>query len=130
MARYASCRGALSSPEPDVGAVFGALADPTRRHLVEVLATEPGATATGLASALPISRQAVSKHLQLLAEAGLVNRRRRGREALFELDAEPLGEAIAWMGAVGGEWDDSLGGLKALLENRPAQSSGRQASPR
>ncbi|MGV1047091.1 MAG: ArsR/SmtB family transcription factor [Solirubrobacterales bacterium] len=108
----------MSSPEADVGAVFGALADPTRRHLVEVLAAEPGATATGLASSLPISRQAVSKHLKLLAEAGLVSRRRRGREALFELDAEPLAEAVAWIGAVGAEWEDNLDGLKGLLERR------------
>jgi DNA-binding transcriptional ArsR family regulator len=104
-----------------VGAVFGALADPTRRHLVEVLAAEPGATATGLASSLPISRQAVSKHLHLLAEAGLVNRRRRGREALFELDAGPLAEAVAWIGTVGAEWEANLDGLKDLLERSPGQ---------
>jgi DNA-binding transcriptional ArsR family regulator len=106
----------LSSPEADVGAVFGALADPTRRHLVEVLAAEPGATATGLASELPISRQAVAKHLKLLAEAGLVNRRRRGREALFELETEPLAEAVAWIGTVGAEWEDNLEALKTLLK--------------
>jgi DNA-binding transcriptional ArsR family regulator len=108
----------LSAPEADVGAVFGALADPTRRHLVEVLAAEPGATATGLASSLPISRQAVAKHLKLLAEAGLVNRRRRGREALFELETEPLAEAVAWIGTVGAEWDGNLDALKRVLEHR------------
>jgi DNA-binding transcriptional ArsR family regulator len=105
----------LSSPEADVGAVFTALADPTRRHLVEALAAHPGATATGLAAALPISRQAVAKHLKLLAEAGLVSRHRSGREALFELDTEPLAEAVAWIGTVGGEWDDRLGDLRRLL---------------
>jgi DNA-binding transcriptional ArsR family regulator len=99
-----------------VGAVFGALADPTRRHLVEALAAEPGATATGLATNLPISRQAVAKHLKLLADAGLVSCRRSGREALFELDAGPLAEAVAWMGTVGAEWDDRLGRLRQLLE--------------
>lgn len=106
----------MPAPEGDVGAVFGALADPTRRHLVEMLAAEPGATATGLASSLPISRQAVAKHLKLLDEAGLVNRRRSGREALFELDPEPLAEAVAWIGTVGAEWDRNLGGLRRLLE--------------
>lgn len=105
----------MSSPEADVGAVFTALADPTRRHLVEALAAHPGATATGLAAALPISRQAVAKHLKLLAEAGLVSRHRSGREALFELDTEPLAEAVAWIGTVGGEWDDRLGDLRRLL---------------
>jgi DNA-binding transcriptional ArsR family regulator len=101
-----------------VDAVFTALADPTRRHLVEALAAHPGATATGLASSLPISRQAVAKHLKLLAEAGLVSSHRSGREALFELDTEPLAEAVAWIGAVGAEWDRSLADLQRLLERR------------
>lgn len=98
------------------GAVFVALADPTRRHLVEALAESPGATATGLAASLPISRQAVAKHLGLLGEAGLVSRRRSGRETLFELDPRPLADAAHWLGAVGAEWDRSLGRLRALLE--------------
>lgn len=101
--------------EGRVDLVFGALADPTRRHLIELLAAEPGATATGLAATMPISRQAVAKHLKLLGEAGLVSSRRRGREALFELEPEPLGEAVAWIGSVGTEWDRSLDGLRRLL---------------
>jgi DNA-binding transcriptional ArsR family regulator len=101
--------------EARVDLVFGALADPTRRHLIEALAAEPGATATGLAATLPISRQAVAKHLKLLGEAGLVSSRRQGREALFELDPEPLSEAVAWIGTVGAEWDDRLAGLQRLL---------------
>lgn len=129
MVCYASCRGALSSPDENVGAVFNALADPTRRHLVEALAAKPGATATGLASSLPISRQAVAKHLKLLADAGLVKGHRQGREALFELETEPLADAVAWIGAVGAEWERNLTGLERLLESE-AQPSGRQASPR
>lgn len=110
----------LPTPPPGlgdarVGAVFGALADPTRRHLIEALAHEPGATATGLAAELPISRQAVAKHLQLLGRAGLVRSRRSGREARFELEAGALTEAAAWIGAVGAEWDDRLGRLQRLL---------------
>ena len=101
--------------EERVDLVFGALADPTRRHLIELLAAEPGATATGLAATLPISRQAVAKHLKLLHEAGLVSSRRRGREALFELEPEPLSEAVAWIGSVGAEWDRGLDGLRRLL---------------
>jgi ArsR family transcriptional regulator, cadmium/lead-responsive transcriptional repressor len=114
----------LSTPDADVGAVFNALADPTRRYLVEALAAKPGATATGLASELPISRQAVAKHLKLLAEAGLVNSHRQGREALFQLDTEPLADAVAWIGAVGGEWERNLSGLKRLLESSPQEPSG------
>jgi DNA-binding transcriptional ArsR family regulator len=105
-----------TSADARAGAVFAALADPTRRHLVEALAAAPGATATGLASSLPISRQAVAKHLVLLREAGLVSRHRSGREALFELDPRPLADAAAWLGAVGDEWGESLGRLRALLE--------------
>ncbi len=101
--------------DAEAGAVFAALADPTRRHLLAALASHGGATATGLAAELPISRQAVAKHLKLLHEAGLVSSRRRGREALFELEPEPLGEAVAWIGSVGAEWDRSLGGLRRLL---------------
>jgi DNA-binding transcriptional ArsR family regulator len=107
-------------PGPDdgarAGAVFAALADPTRRHLVEALAASREATATGLASSLPISRQAVAKHLGLLREAGLVNRRRHGRETLFALEPRSLAEAAAWLEAIGAEWEQSLGRLRRLLE--------------
>lgn len=117
--------GGLSGPVPSgatipagkrVDAVFAALADPTRRHLVEMLASEPGATATGLAAALPISRQAVAKHLATLDQAGLVSSRRRGRELRFELQPRPLADAAAWMAAVGADWDGRLERLRHLLE--------------
>lgn len=108
---------AQASPaDARAGAVFTALADPTRRHLVEALAARPGATATGLAEGLPITRQAVAKHLKLLGEAGLVSSRRSGREARFELDPGPLAEAGAWLEQIGAEWEQRLGGLRRLLE--------------
>jgi DNA-binding transcriptional ArsR family regulator len=106
------------SAEQRAGAVFAALADPTRRHLLEALAAAPGATATGLAASLPISRQAVAKHLKLLGDAGLVSSRRSGREARFELDPRPLGEAAAWLEAIGAEWEERLGRLGRLLSSR------------
>jgi DNA-binding transcriptional ArsR family regulator len=102
--------------EERADAVFAALADPTRRHLVELLAAEPGATATGLAATLPISRQAVAKHLATLDHAGLVNGHRSGREMRFELEPRPLADAAAWIAAVGGEWDGRLGQLRQLLD--------------
>jgi DNA-binding transcriptional ArsR family regulator len=109
----------LSTPSPAsnqrVGAVFAALADPTRRHLVESLAAQPNATATGLAADLPISRQAVAKHLATLGDAGLLNPRRNGRETNFELRPQPLAEAMEWMAAVGTEWDKRLDKLNHLL---------------
>lgn len=104
----------MSLPEQRVDAVFAALADPTRRHLVETLAGHP-ASATALAAELPISRQAVSKHLKLLGEAGLVSSHRSGRESLFELEPSPLAEAAEWIGAVGAEWDERLSRLRSFL---------------
>jgi DNA-binding transcriptional ArsR family regulator len=113
-------RGRASTPPAgdQAGAVFAALADPTRRHLVEALAAGGGATATSLAAELPISRQAVAKHLGLLGRAGLVSSQRRGRESRFELEPAPLTTAAAWIGAIGAEWDTRLSDLQRLLADR------------
>ena len=94
------------------GAVFGALSDPTRRTLLAAIADQPAATATELASSLPISRQAVLKHLTALAEAGLLHRERSGREVRYTVTPEPLSEAVSWMAEVGGQWDDRLAALR------------------
>jgi DNA-binding transcriptional ArsR family regulator len=96
--------------------VFAALADPTRRHLVETLASRGSASATSLAAELPISRQAVSKHLTALGQAGLVQSHRAGRETLYELQPAPLDEAAEWIAQVGAEWDDSLARLQNLMK--------------
>ena len=96
-------------------AVFTALADPTRRHLIEALASRP-ASATALAGELPISRQAVAKHLAGLRAAQLVSVERAGREALYSLDPKPLGDAAEWIARVGGEWDARLAGLRRALD--------------
>jgi DNA-binding transcriptional ArsR family regulator len=96
--------------------VFAALADPTRRRLVETLASRGSASATALAAELPISRQAVSKHLGALGGAGLVSSRRAGRETLYELRPEPLDEAAKWIAQIGAEWEDRLARLKRLVE--------------
>jgi DNA-binding transcriptional ArsR family regulator len=96
--------------------VFAALADPTRRHLVETLASRGGASATQLSAELPISRQAVAKHLAALGGAGLVSSRRSGRETLYELRPQPLDEAAEWIARIGGEWEDRLARLKRLVE--------------
>ena len=93
------------------GPVFAALADPTRRQLVRQLAEIGEASATELAGDLPISRQAVSKHLALLEDAGLVAAARSGREVLYRLSTPPLDAAITWMAAVGRDWDQRLAAL-------------------
>jgi DNA-binding transcriptional ArsR family regulator len=98
------------------GAVFGALSDPTRRALLQTIAAQPEATATELASELPISRQAVLKHLAALADAGLVDRERSGREVRYTMTPAPLTEAVSWMADVGGQWDDRLSGLKQRFD--------------
>ena len=94
-----------------VDAVFSALADERRRSVVELLAARGSATATELAHELPVTRQAVAKHLSSLDEAGLVAVRRQGREARYELTPRPLGEAVAWIARVGTEWDERLTAL-------------------
>jgi DNA-binding transcriptional ArsR family regulator len=77
--------------------LFTALADPTRREIVEALARQGSATATQLAADLPISRQAVAKHLTHLHRAELVTPERRGRETRYRLTPSPLSEAIDWL---------------------------------
>jgi DNA-binding transcriptional ArsR family regulator len=91
-----------------VGAVFAALADPTRREVVRSLAERPGLTASSLAGELPMTRQAVAKHLTALSGAGLVTARREGRETRYTLTPAPLAGAMQWMVDVGAEWDERL----------------------
>jgi DNA-binding transcriptional ArsR family regulator len=93
------------------GAVFAALADPTRRAMVHTLRTRPEVTASSLAGSLPITRQAVSKHLGALARAGLVEAHREGRETRYTLTPAPLAEAMEWMADAGGFWDQRLARL-------------------
>ena len=99
---------------PGLSEVFSALADPTRRAVVHALTAEDEVTASGLASGLPITRQAVAKHLAALERAGLVEPRRAGRETRYRLTPAPLEEAMAWMADVGGAWDARLGRLERL----------------
>jgi DNA-binding transcriptional ArsR family regulator len=102
--------------EPDrAGAVFDALSDPTRRALLAAIADAPAATATELATELPISRQAVVKHLTALTDAGLLNRQRSGREVRYRITPAPLSDAVSWIATVGGQWDARLQALKRAL---------------
>jgi DNA-binding transcriptional ArsR family regulator len=98
--------------------VFAALGDPGRRALVEAVAARGNATATELAAELPVSRQAVSKQLTTLADAGLLRATRAGRETRYEVTPGPLEDAVAWMVDVGAQWDDRLDALRRSLELR------------
>ena len=95
----------------DVGAVFAALADPTRRRVVQALAAGTTVTASALARELPITRQAVAKHLAALQRAGLVRPHREGRETRYTLTPAPLVDAMGWMADVGADWDQRLARL-------------------
>jgi DNA-binding transcriptional ArsR family regulator len=99
-------------------AVFAALSDGTRRSLYANLGERGEATATDLARDLPVTRQAVQKHLGTLASAGLVATRRAGREVLYRPTPAPMSEALAWMAEVGAQWDDRLAALERQLAGR------------
>jgi DNA-binding transcriptional ArsR family regulator len=79
---------------------------------LRTLSEQRAATATQLAADLPISRQAVLKHLAALAGAGLIDRERTGREVRYRLTPQPLSEAVSWMADVGAQWDGRLAALK------------------
>jgi DNA-binding transcriptional ArsR family regulator len=95
--------------------VFSALSDPGRRRLLETLAGRESASLTELTAHLPVTRQAVSKHLAALGEAGLVESSRSGRETRYRLTPQPLTEALSWMERIGGQWDERLAGLRDHL---------------
>jgi DNA-binding transcriptional ArsR family regulator len=101
----------------DVDDVFDALADATRRQVLRHLADRGPQTPTELADHLPVTRQAVSKHLDVLGRAGLVSSNRSGRETRFTFQPEPLTDAAAWMADVGGTWDRRLAALKKRLSD-------------
>ncbi|HEX6586910.1 MAG TPA: metalloregulator ArsR/SmtB family transcription factor [Solirubrobacterales bacterium] len=101
-----------------VDVVFAALADPTRRRVVEKLARGGTVTASGLSNQLPITRQACAKHLNALEGADLVSAARIGRERHYRLRPEPLDEAAHWIQMVSAEWDDRLEALRRSLEKR------------
>ena len=111
-----------------VDGVLGALGDPTRRTVVELLATGGGRTATSLAGELPVTRQAVVQHLAVLREAGLVESRRVGRDVRFELRPEALTETAAWIADVAARWDRRLAVIAEIAET--AQVEAALAVPR
>ncbi|MFE6196186.1 ArsR/SmtB family transcription factor [Streptomyces sp. NPDC057838] len=99
-----------------VDSVIGALADPTRRQLLDLLAERGEATATTLAAHLPVSRQAVVKHLAVLDAAGLVTGGRVGREVRYAVRPAALDVTARWMASLASEWDRRLARIKRLAE--------------
>ena len=101
----------------DMAPIFAALADPTRRDLLVRLAQSSPKTATQLAEAFPITRQGMLKHLNILAEAGLVAIQQVGREKRYTLTPEPLEDVGAWIRQLEQLWDERLLRLKTMIED-------------
>ncbi|MDF9810798.1 metalloregulator ArsR/SmtB family transcription factor [Streptomyces sp. SPB162] len=99
-----------------VDSVLTALADPTRRQLLQLLAAQGEATATTLAERLPVSRQAVVKHLGVLDAAGLVSGSRVGREVRYTVRPAALDATARWMAALATDWDQRLAIIKRAAE--------------
>ena len=96
--------------------MFTALADPPRRAILDALARPGPATVSELAAALPITRQAVAKHLAQLVDAGLlVAEEPEGRTVRYRVQPAPVRAALAWLSALANQWDDRLGALQAHL---------------
>ncbi len=96
--------------------VLAALADPTRRQLLDLLAAQGAGTATTLAERLPVSRQAVVKHLAVLDAAGLVSGSRVGREVRYTVQPAALDATARWMAKLAADWDRRLANIKRIAE--------------
>jgi len=109
--------------------LWSAIADPSRRRVLDLLVSNGEASASWLARRVPFSRQAVSKHLVVLEQAGLITRRKRGREVLYQVDVHRLDEATRAMAELATQWDRRLTTIKRLAEaaHRPgnAPTTGR-----
>ena len=115
---------AAVDPVDAVDAVFAALADPTRRRLLDQLSNDGPLTATELAASYPVSRQAVVKHLAALAAAGLLDAERHGREVRYGVVPGRLGGARSWLAEVG---PDGIGAWRPSSANSVASGTDRRA---
>ncbi|ONH27750.1 ArsR/SmtB family transcription factor [Pseudofrankia asymbiotica] len=96
--------------------LWSAIGDPTRRRLVDLLLATGAGTATSLSEQLPVTRQAVAKHLGVLDRVGLVHATPSGREKRYQVDEAQLARAVAQLNAVGDAWDARLRRIKRIAE--------------
>ena len=108
------------SGAPNVDRVFAALADPTRRQILGLLAQGPPLSASALAAGLPVTRQAVVQHLVVLQQSNLASSRRSGREVLFTVQPEALTLTASWMTKLAEAWSERLRLLKRIAEAEEA----------
>ncbi len=105
----------MSTPVDDE--LWSAVGDPTRRRMLDLLLAGGGGTATTLAESLPVTRQAIAKHLAVLDRVGLVHAAAAGRERRYQVDEAQLARAVAQLAAVGAAWDARLLRIKRLAES-------------
>ncbi|WP_238163026.1 ArsR/SmtB family transcription factor [Kribbella capetownensis] len=97
--------------------LWSAVGDPTRRRMLDLLLANGGGTATGLSDQLPVTRQAVAKHLAVLERVGLVHAKPAGRERRYTVDESQLARAIAQLTSVSDAWDRRLQRIKRIAES-------------
>jgi DNA-binding transcriptional ArsR family regulator len=105
--------------------LWSAIADPSRRQVLDLLVSSGDASASWLAGRVPFSRQAVSKHLVVLERAGLITRRKHGREVLYQVSADRLDQATRAMAELAAQWDRRLAAIKRLAEAAHADNKKR-----
>jgi DNA-binding transcriptional ArsR family regulator len=105
----------------DLDLIFGALSDPTRRAVLMTMLAQGSTSVPALSAELPISRQAVAKHIQVLDDAGLIERSEvTGREVHYRLAPRALAPAVDWMARADAAWSGRLDRLKRAAESQPA----------
>jgi DNA-binding transcriptional ArsR family regulator len=102
--------------------LWSAIADPSRRQVLDLLVSNGGVSASWLAGRVPFSRQAVAKHLVVLERAGLISRRKQGREVIYQVEADRLDQAARAMAELAAQWDRRLAAIKRLAEAAHAES--------
>jgi DNA-binding transcriptional ArsR family regulator len=102
--------------------LWSAIGDPSRRQVLDLLVSNGEVSASWLAGQVTFSRQAVSKHLVVLERAGLISRRKQGREVLYQVQADRLDQASRAMAELAAQWDLRLGAIKRLAEAAHAES--------
>ena len=99
--------------------LWSAIADPSRRRVLDLLVSNGPVSASWLAGRVPFSRQAVAKHLVVLERTGLISRRKQGREVLYQVEAGRLDQAARAMAQLAAQWDRRLAAIKRLAEAAP-----------
>ena len=106
----------MSAPAVVDDDLWSAVGDPTRRRMLDLLLAEGAGTATSLSDRLPVTRQAVAKHLGMLDRVGLVHAVAEGREKRYRVDQAQLERAVAQLSSVGSAWDARLRRIKRIAE--------------